>query len=238
MSDVSAVRVDPPLPCLVCGRTLPPAFGPSDAGRQPCDAVMFVGHGNYGSAVYDPGGTGRVRAWLEVNVCDGCLRDAARAGRVYHTELVPVPDRETVTSWRPPEPDDMMTREHDELPRAGVLSLDEARMQVMAPGVDIPPIQDAKPPLPPWRYPAQWGCCPKCGDHNPQHAPTPVHVFGAASEEVVNHLVNLGLGDHLTRAYLHYLTVRSRYAWPREWLCWQCTLCGGCWETQVYEAQE
>jgi hypothetical protein len=101
---------------------------------------------------------------------------------------------------------------------------------------DPPPAaepQDAKPPLPPWRRPAQWNGCPKCGDHHPQHAPKPVYVPGCTSEEIIDQLMKFGLNERLLHAYMHYFAVRSRHAWPREWLCWQCDSCGGCWETQI-----
>lgn len=60
-----------PAPCLVCGVELKPAF--DDGGRQPSGATTFTTSGHYGSGLFDDMGG----ALLEINVCDGCLRDRA-----------------------------------------------------------------------------------------------------------------------------------------------------------------
>lgn len=64
-----------PLPCISCGYP-PKAITAGD--RQPLGATTFVSHGHYGSGVFD-----RMSGqWLEVNVCDDCIRIGARKGRV------------------------------------------------------------------------------------------------------------------------------------------------------------
>ena len=64
-------------PCFGCGKSLKPEFfsgKPGDEmGDHPPDcAVVFQGHGNYGSQIWDPVG-GR-REWLEIHICDECLK--------------------------------------------------------------------------------------------------------------------------------------------------------------------
>ena len=64
------------LPCIVCGNALPNVS--DDATNQPSGGTAFMTHGHYGSTAFDP----MDGNFLELNVCDGCLESAGRAGRV------------------------------------------------------------------------------------------------------------------------------------------------------------
>lgn len=67
----------PSVPCLVCGRELRPAY-PEAAEAQPYGGTAFASSGHYGSTVFDGSGG----QWIEINLCDPCLRDGADRGRV------------------------------------------------------------------------------------------------------------------------------------------------------------
>lgn len=91
----------PALPCIVCGSGLTNAV-PGD-GNQPDGGTAFRAHGHYGSGVIDSGD----RPWsgfdrLIVNVCDECLTEAGRKGRVY-SETDPPPEmrRPVIAAWNP-----------------------------------------------------------------------------------------------------------------------------------------
>ena len=74
----------PPTPCLLCQRALNSVGFGSRELNQPAEAVTFTAHGQYGSTMFDPmDGTK-----LQVNICDSCLRVAARQQLVYliHTD--------------------------------------------------------------------------------------------------------------------------------------------------------
>lgn len=93
---------EPVLPCLVCGRVLVNVFPEevrplSATAQQPEDAVSFRSPGQYGSTVFDP----QDETYLEINVCDGCLRQRAgwvllcrpgRAVRRHRSAQLWVPD--------------------------------------------------------------------------------------------------------------------------------------------------
>lgn len=64
--------------CLCCDRKLP-NFGPVAAHVHPAGGLSFKTGGHYGSAEFDPmDGT-----LLKVVVCDTCISDAIRAGKVH-----------------------------------------------------------------------------------------------------------------------------------------------------------
>jgi hypothetical protein len=60
---------------------------------------VFTSHGQYGSTVWDPW----PRAlFLELNVCDACLRKLAKEGKVLVGEPAPPPrPRTTYRPWDP-----------------------------------------------------------------------------------------------------------------------------------------
>jgi hypothetical protein len=82
-----------PLPCLICGKELEPAF---KDGRQPYGAVMCSTPGNYGSTVFDSiNGT-----QLEFNICDECLKE--RADRILLIRYKqPDPEASFSHIWEP-----------------------------------------------------------------------------------------------------------------------------------------
>lgn len=94
------------LPCIVCGRELEPAFrrpaGQEDEipdwlqHNQPHGGTTFRSRGQYGSTVFDPMSSYRS---LEINVCDPCMLEKAREGRIIHNYEVPRPSRFDVTLW-------------------------------------------------------------------------------------------------------------------------------------------
>lgn len=63
-------------PCVVCGEKLEDADVLAD--NQPYGGTTFISHGQYGSTAYDPM-DGR---YIELNLCDPCLRTAADKGWV------------------------------------------------------------------------------------------------------------------------------------------------------------
>lgn len=64
------------LPCIVCGSILK-EIG-SGSSNHADDANEFRTFGQYGSTVFDP----LNGSYLAVNICDRCLTDAGRQGRV------------------------------------------------------------------------------------------------------------------------------------------------------------
>lgn len=68
-------------PCIVCSRELREVIeerGMTGTVNQPDGGVAFESYGHYGTTVFDPMDGTR----LEVNVCDECLTEAAKKGRV------------------------------------------------------------------------------------------------------------------------------------------------------------
>lgn len=65
------------LSCVACGANLENVSGARR--NQPFGGLSFTSFGHYGSTVFDP----LDGSFLEINVCDSCLINAARAGRVY-----------------------------------------------------------------------------------------------------------------------------------------------------------
>lgn len=90
MSDLSAQTTSPG-PCLVCGKSLAPAFEDS---RQPLGAITFRGGGSWGSDFDE------MRGELHVNVCDPCLRD--RADRILHVHTKTT-ETQDFRPWNPEE---------------------------------------------------------------------------------------------------------------------------------------
>jgi len=60
--------------CLVCQKEL------KDIGvdNQPVGGLSFMSYGHYGTAVFDP----MDGSFLEINVCDECIKRAGEAGNV------------------------------------------------------------------------------------------------------------------------------------------------------------
>ena len=66
------------LPCIVCDEPLEPVW--EDAGNQPHAGTTFKSHGHYGSTFFDP--IGDNGSYIEINICDECLRTAQEQGKV------------------------------------------------------------------------------------------------------------------------------------------------------------
>lgn len=66
------------LPCIVCKKEVEAVSAEPPGHNHPYAATAFTTHGHYGSTIFDPM-TGQ---FLEVNVCDPCLREAGEQGRV------------------------------------------------------------------------------------------------------------------------------------------------------------
>ena len=74
------------LPCIVCHKVLEPVFKEEGvAENQPSSGLAFQTHGHYGSTVWDADEMGR---YLEINVCDDCVREASRKGFVAVGKIV------------------------------------------------------------------------------------------------------------------------------------------------------
>jgi len=65
------------LDCLACGKRLWNVH--DDCRNQPGEALSFTTHGAYGTTVFDPDDG----HYLEINICDECMREARARKRVY-----------------------------------------------------------------------------------------------------------------------------------------------------------
>lgn len=70
------------MPCIVCRAALENLFEPAPEEfcweNQPVKGTAFQTHGHYGSTVFDPmDGT-----FLEINVCDECMKKASHDGLI------------------------------------------------------------------------------------------------------------------------------------------------------------
>jgi hypothetical protein len=72
------VREKTAIPCIVCGRELEDEFA---GNNQPVRGLAFQSYGHWPSSVFD-GGPG----WLEINVCEPCMKSAAERHRILHGE--------------------------------------------------------------------------------------------------------------------------------------------------------
>jgi hypothetical protein len=71
------------LPCICCGKQLRPAFLAEDLiTNQPSKGLCFETQGHYGSTVFD-----MCAGYLEISVCDACILDKAKEGRVAHIRV-------------------------------------------------------------------------------------------------------------------------------------------------------
>lgn len=94
---------DEPLACLLCGGPCKRVWERNqDHPTQPYGATVFTSHGQYGSTVFDEvDGT-----YLQVNIHDRCLVNAAAEGRVWHgTPVAPVRQPAELRVWEPPSGD-------------------------------------------------------------------------------------------------------------------------------------
>jgi hypothetical protein len=71
--------------CVICTGHLEDVHS-GQTENQPYGGTVFVADGNYGSTVFDRTMTGWSRECLIVNICDDCLKDAARRGLVLYRE--------------------------------------------------------------------------------------------------------------------------------------------------------
>jgi hypothetical protein len=80
-----------PLPCIVCRKKLETAIRSDDVVNQPSEATVFTAKGQYGSTVFDPMDPD---LFLEVNICDECLRGASEDG-----DKILLTQRKTTVEW-------------------------------------------------------------------------------------------------------------------------------------------
>lgn len=66
------------LSCIVCKKKLESVWGFEGGGNQPYAATAFSTPGYHGSTIFDPGDG----HYLEINVCDECLREASQQNLV------------------------------------------------------------------------------------------------------------------------------------------------------------
>lgn len=69
----------PAVPCIVCKKALNSV--PSGSHNHADNANSFRATGQYGSTVFDPVDG----SYLEVNICDPCIVDAAKSGLVLRS---------------------------------------------------------------------------------------------------------------------------------------------------------
>lgn len=89
------------LPCIKCEKPLDSAIPDTKDTNQPSGGTAFYSHGHYGS-MWDPMPFAGSQ-FLEVNVCDECLTQAGRDGRVFLGQS----ERKTATTLGPWNPDDI-----------------------------------------------------------------------------------------------------------------------------------
>jgi len=83
-------------PCIVCGCQLDDC---SAGNNQPDGRLAFECRGHWPSSVFDRGdGT-----WLEINICESCLRTATERGRVLHGDREHRRARATYKLWQWPK---------------------------------------------------------------------------------------------------------------------------------------
>lgn len=71
---------DDAIPCIRCDKPLQNVDPEWVSGNQPYEGTAFHTHGHYGSTIFDPmDGT-----YLEINVCDECLKALQGTGKVFH----------------------------------------------------------------------------------------------------------------------------------------------------------
>lgn len=69
------------LPCIICHKQLEYALGRRTADtNQPSGGIACTTQGHYGSTVFDP----MDASFLEINICDKCMVQAAENNLVYH----------------------------------------------------------------------------------------------------------------------------------------------------------
>ncbi len=78
MIDQAQEAVKPlcPIPCFVCGEHLTEVD--EEGINQPHGAQTFVSGGHYGATLFDP----MDGSWLELNICDECIKVNAARGRI------------------------------------------------------------------------------------------------------------------------------------------------------------
>jgi hypothetical protein len=87
-----------PIPCFVCGKPLY-EVGTQEEMNQPHEGTVFITNGHYGSTAFDP----MDGSWLELNICDPCLRERSKLvlrGKQYAPRLPPRP-QPIYNEWRP-----------------------------------------------------------------------------------------------------------------------------------------
>lgn len=68
-----------PVPCIICDKVVYKVF--EGVENQPYEATNFQSYGQYGSTTWDPFDG----SYLEINICDTCMREKAAAGKILVT---------------------------------------------------------------------------------------------------------------------------------------------------------
>lgn len=82
--------------CILCGRELDDE---SAGNNQPDGGLAFQCWGHWPSAIFDEGGR---NGWLEINVCEPCMRTAAERGRVLNGDRPDKRARAKYKKWQWP----------------------------------------------------------------------------------------------------------------------------------------
>jgi hypothetical protein len=90
-----------PIPCFRCGEHLEEVD--EEGINQPHGAQVFISNGHYGATLFDP----IDGSWLELNICDNCLKQYQSRGRIlvgkqYAPRPRPQP-KPTYQIWNPDE---------------------------------------------------------------------------------------------------------------------------------------
>jgi len=82
------------LSCIVCDKGLSNVF--PDVENQPSGGVHFSSYGNYGSTVFDEVDG----SYLEINICDDCMKRASEQGKVMSARRVTTSRVEDQRLWK------------------------------------------------------------------------------------------------------------------------------------------
>lgn len=81
-----------PIPCIVCRKQLENYV---KDGNQPDNGLQFFTSGHYGTTVFDP----MDGSCLIVNICDECLKQAAKDHAVLYLPVQPQPEFYGLRLW-------------------------------------------------------------------------------------------------------------------------------------------
>jgi hypothetical protein len=83
--------------CICCDKSLK-NYMADEKGHQPYNGLAFQSRGAYGTTIFDP----MDGSYIEITVCDECLRDAIESGIVFFSN--PRERTEILAEFAPAQP--------------------------------------------------------------------------------------------------------------------------------------